>query len=80
MIKYIHKLFPPFIHSQLNVIESAQNGAYLVINNYRILLKLTSYKLSDKLKNFQYLYLNGIDIHLLSKKLPIEQFMIVFIR
>ena len=65
VIKYIHKLFPPFIHSQLNVIESTQNGAYLVINNYRILLKLTS----DKLKILHYLYLNGIDIHLLSKKI-----------
>ena len=62
VIKYIHKLFPSFIHSQL-----IQNGAYFVMDS-------TYLGRLDKLNILHYLYLNGIDIHLL-----IKSFTIVFI-
>ena len=61
VIKYIHKLFPLFIHSQININGKIENAAYLVLNgkmNY----------VSDKLNIIHYLYLNGIDIHFLSKQ------------
>ena len=61
VIKYLHKLFPSFIHSQITQNGGIQNAAYLLKNNFSI------YRI-DKLKTLHYLYLNGIDIHLLSKK------------
>ena len=62
VIKYIHKLFPSFIHSQINRYgKSIQNGAYSIINNGKM-------NKSDKLNILHYLYLNGIDIHLLSEE------------
>ena len=63
VIKYIHKLFPSFIHS-LKSNSLLQNGAFLVLEN-RILYR--SEILSDKLNILHYLYLNGIDIHLLTE-------------
>ena len=57
VIKYLHKLFPNFIHSQIKI--GIQNAAYLLIENFRI-------EKSDKLKMLHYLYLNGIDFHFLS--------------
>ena len=66
VIKYIHKLFPSFIHSQITLNdgqnESVENGAYLILKNLNLIA-------SDKVKILHYLYLNGIDIHLLSKKI-----------
>ena len=61
VIKYIHKLFPLFFHSQVNNKESIKNAAYFVLDNLVM-------KRPDKLNILHYLYLNGIDIHLLSKK------------
>ena len=58
VIKYIHKLFPSFIHSQLYVNLKGLNGAFFILNNSHL-------NSSDKLKIFHYLYLNGIDIHFL---------------
>ena len=57
VIKYIHKLFPSFINSQLYFHVGVQNGAYLIIRNSKLKEK------SDKLNILHYLYLNGIDIH-----------------
>ena len=66
VIKYFHKLFPSFIHSQISLnddqYESVENGAYLILKNLHLIA-------SDKVKILHYLYLNGIDIHLLSKKI-----------
>ena len=64
VIKYIHKLFPSLINSQLNrnqprIPYSNQNGALLVIFNLSL-----GKSISDKLNILHYLYLNGIDIHL----------------
>ena len=56
VIKYLHKLFTSFIHSQ---IESIQTADSCVLDNYCM-------KKSDKLKTLHYLYLNGIDFHFLS--------------
>ena len=58
VIKYIHKLFPSLINSQL-IYGGVQNGAHLLISN-------TNLNKSDKLNILHYLYLNGIDIHLIS--------------
>ena len=60
VIKYIHKLFPSFIHSQIKTIWYTKNGAHLIISNDQL-------ESSDKLKILHYLYLHGIDIHLLSE-------------
>ena len=54
VIKYIHKLFPSLINSQINIRDLT--GDQLVLYNYNILL-------SEQLKLLHYLYLNGIDIH-----------------
>ena len=59
VIKYLHKLFPSFIHSQKNQYAVIQNGASLILENYQM-------ENSDKIKILHYLYLNGIDIHFLS--------------
>ena len=64
VIKYIHKLFPSFINTQINL-GGILNGAYLVIyNSY-----LDNFQLDkrEKLNFLHYLYLNGIDIHFISK-------------
>ena len=61
VIKYLHKLFPSFIHSQLNRYGRGQNAAYLLVERNCCMKK------SDKLKTLHYLYLNGIDIHQLFK-------------
>ena len=67
VIKYLHKIFPPFIHTQLygsyfqfnsGVVK---NGAFLVLENRKLEGART---LIDIL---HYLYLNGIDIHALTK-------------
>ena len=60
VIKYIHKLVPSFINSQLILSGSAQNGAHLLIYNTNFKERL------EKLNILHYLYLNGIDIHLIS--------------
>ena len=61
VIKYIHKLFPSFIHSQITRYHgNIQNAALLVIKNSKL-------NRSDKLNILHYLYLNGIDIHLLTR-------------
>ena len=60
VIKYIHKLFPSFINSLRNF-NGDQNGAYLLLDNSN----LKDGK-SDKFHILHYLYLNGIDIHLIS--------------
>ena len=60
VIKFLHKLFPSFIHSQISVDGDIQTAASLVLNN-------NFTKKSDKLKLLHYLYLNGIDIHFLSE-------------
>ena len=59
VIKYIHKLFPSFINSQINTYGGIQNGAFLILENPNL-------HISDKLKIFHYLNLNGIDFHLIS--------------
>ena len=61
VIKYIHKLFPTLINSQLYSYCGVQNGTHLIIDNTNIKER------SDKLNILHYLYLNGIDIHLISK-------------
>ena len=58
VIKYIHKIFPSFIHFRTKFNSMFQNAAYLVLINSRLIR-------SDQLKIFRYLYLNGIDIHFL---------------
>ena len=58
VIKYIHKSFPSFINSQTKFNKMSRNAAYLVLGNSQL-------ETSDKLKIFHYLYLNGINIHLL---------------
>ena len=60
VIKYIHKLFPPFIHSQIDENGKGRNGAFLIFHSYQL-------GRSDQLKILHYFYLNGIDIHLLSE-------------
>ena len=68
VIKYIHKLFPSFIHSQINHQNgSIENAAYLIVENSfsRIPTQLNSL---EKLQILHYLYLNGINIHFLSLK------------
>ena len=60
VIKYLHKLFPSFIHSQIDL-DGIRTAAYLVLKNFMM-------KKSDQLKTLHYLYLNGIDIHFLSKR------------
>ena len=62
VIKYIHKLFPSFIHSEGIPNGSAQNGAHLVVKNFN----LTRYHVDSKLDILHYLYLNEIDIHLIT--------------
>ena len=63
VIKTIHKLFPAFINSIFTRYDNnVQNAAFIVIRN----TKLNS---SDKLKILRYLYLNGIDIHIILEKL-----------
>ena len=59
VIKYIHKLFPSFINSHGNYNGGAQNGAHLLFFNAVL-------KISCRLKILHYLYLNGMDIHLIS--------------
>ena len=59
VIKYIHKLFPLFIHSQTNRKKAVQNGVYFIMDSRHL-------KCLDKLNILHYLYLNGIDIHLLT--------------
>ena len=66
IIKFLHKLFPSFIHSQINQNEKSKNGTYLVLRKF-FLNRL------DQLKILHYLYLNGINIHLLSKKIRQNQ-------
>ena len=56
VIKYIHKLFPSFIHSQITVSTRIKNGASFVYDNYLL-------DGADKLKIIHYLYLNGIDLN-----------------
>ena len=51
VIKYLHKLFPSFIHSQITQEEGIQNAAYLLKNNFYV-------HRIDKLKTLHYLYLN----------------------
>ena len=60
VIKYLHKLFPSFIHSQKEMFGIIQNATTLVLKNYYT-------KKLDQLKTLHYLYLNGIDVHFLSK-------------
>ena len=61
VIKYLHKLSPSFIYSQIYLGGIIiQTAAYPLLNN-------NCMKLSDKLKTLHYLYLNGIDIHFLSR-------------
>ena len=60
IIKYLHKLFPSLIHSQKEMFGGIQNAAFLLLDNSLL-------EKSDKLKTLHYLYLNGIDIHFLSK-------------
>ena len=60
VIKYLHQFFPSLINSQVILDDIIQNGAYLVVHNRKL-------NGSDKLKIMHYLYLNGIDIHILSK-------------
>ena len=62
VIKYIHKLFPPFIHSHITFKERAIDGYFLILKNHHL-------QFTDKLNIFHYLYLNGIDVHFLSKKI-----------
>ena len=57
VIKYLHNRFPSFINSVDQI-----NGAYFVLGNGRL-------NLSDKGKILHYLYLNGIDIHFISKEI-----------
>ena len=61
VIKYIYKLFPALIHSQIILKnEEVQNAASLVVNTLWM-------KKSHRLETLHFLYLKGIDIHLLSK-------------
>ena len=64
VIKYIHKLFPSFIHSQIEHKGSVKNGAFLVIKN---LSMNDNRNYEDLMDILHYLYLNGINIHLLYK-------------
>ena len=62
VIKYLLKFYPSFIHSQLKLHgENFQNGTHLIFNNRKL-------NKSDKLNILHNLYLNGIDIHLLSEE------------
>ena len=58
VIKYIHKLFPSLINTQINM----DNGVFIILKN-------VYFQSKDKLNIIHYLYLNGIDIHFLLKKL-----------
>ena len=60
VIKYIHKLFPSLFHSQVNIDGFIHNAACFVISNWK--------KSVNRLKILHYLYLNGIDIHILGMK------------
>ena len=65
-----HKLFPSYIHSQITQYGNIENAAYLVLESSthsRVLKTPTQLKSSSNLKILHYLYLNGIDVHLLSK-------------
>ena len=72
VIKYIHKLFPSMINSQLN----CWNQGILIVCDRRVLLKNAAHLLFsninfydveiDVLNILHYLYLNGIDIHFIS--------------
>ena len=42
VIKYIHKLFPSFIHSQMKSKWHTNNGAHLIISNYQLYDQLNS--------------------------------------
>ena len=77
IIKYIHKLFPSSIHTKINsktnekiningyfINEDIKNGVYYILRNVRLK--------RDKFKILHYLYLNGIDFHLLSISRNIE--------
>ena len=67
VIKYIHKLFPSLFHSRIkDKDENLLNGACLVIEN-------TILGSENQLKIIHYLYLNGIDIHILAKEIIPEQ-------
>ena len=64
VIKNFHKLFPSFINSKLFYSNGkVQNGAHLLVDNYNMKILFRT----DKLKILHYLYLNGIDIHFISK-------------
>ena len=71
VIKYIHKLFPSFIHSQINLQNGVHNSAYLVMDS-------TYLGSLDKLNILHYLYLNGIDIHLLSVNIHRNQHPLIY--
>ena len=58
VIKYLHKLFPSFIHFQAK--WRNENCTSFVLYNSRL-------RLSDQLNILHYLYLHGVDIHLLSE-------------
>ena len=63
IIKFIHKIFPSFIHSQKkNIINVVQNNGGF-INSIYLVAYNRHLNCSDKLKIFHYLYLNGINIH-----------------
>ena len=67
VIKYIHKLFPCFINSQKEIIYihgSTQNGAHLIFDN--LFIDDSGVNRRATLNILHYLYLSGIDIHLLS--------------
>ena len=71
VIKYIHKLFPSFINSQINQYGNIENAAYRIVESasyIKIPLESSNLECSDKLQILHYLYLNGIDIHFLSKR------------
>ena len=68
VIKYIQKLFPSFIHSQIN----DKNAAYF------ILFGQLERSEKNKLYILHYFYLNGIDIHHLIKKKHSENYDNIF--
>ena len=60
VIKFIHKLFPSFIHSHQKSVWKKKNAAYNVLNNYHLTPP-------SQLKILHYFYLHGIDIHFISE-------------
>ena len=61
VIKYIHKLFPEFIFTNIKYNGNIHNIAHIIVYNYSRMKK------EDKLNILHYFYLNRIDIHLLSR-------------